>query len=187
VSAHVLIPVKRLDAAKTRLSETLSAAERADLMQELLEHVLAAAREASVGPVTVVSGEPLAPNGIPRFDDRQLPWNEALALAAQEVVQERVVLFLSADLPLLTADEVRALVNATPEEGIAIARARDGGTNAIAMRPPGLLPTHFGEPQSAAVHERAAWTAGADAYVIELPGLAFDIDTPEDLAAWRAM
>jgi 2-phospho-L-lactate guanylyltransferase (CobY/MobA/RfbA family) len=53
------------------------------------------------------------------------------------------------------------------------------------MRPPGSVGTHFGEPGSAALHEHAAWTAGGDAYVLDVPGLAFDIDTPEDLAAWR--
>ena len=83
-------------------------------------------------------------------------------------------------------DEVRALVMATPECGIAIARASDGGTNAVSMRPPGKVETHFGEPDSAVVHERAAWLAGADAHVLDCPGLAFDIDTPEDLAKWRA-
>ena len=65
--------------------------------------------------------------------------------------------------------------------------ARDGGTNAVSMRPPGRMTTHFGEPGSAAVHERAAWTAGADAHVLDRPGLAFDVDTPEDLARWRQL
>ena len=93
---------------------------------------------------------------------------------------------VAADLPRLTAAEVRALVSATPECGIAIARAQDGGTNAVSMRPPGKVTTHFGEPGSAEVHERAAWLAGGDAHVLDCPGLAFDVDTPEDLAAWRA-
>jgi 2-phospho-L-lactate guanylyltransferase (CobY/MobA/RfbA family) len=53
------------------------------------------------------------------------------------------------------------------------------------MRPPGAFATCFGTPQSAAGHERIAWSAGGDAYTLDLPGLAFDLDTPEDLAAWR--
>ena len=185
MDAHVLVPVKRLDEAKTRLAESLDPGERADLMHELLAHVLAVVRQAEVGPVTVVSAEPLEPDGVPRFDDRGLPWNEALAAAMAEVVREPVVAVLAADLPLVTAEDVRALVAATPECGLAVARASDGGTNAVSMRPPGRVTTHFGEPGSAAVHERAAWLAGADAHVLDRPGLAFDIDTPEDLAAWR--
>jgi len=184
VDAHVLVPVKRLDAAKSRLAESLDAGERADLVQELLSLVLTVVKKAEVGPVTIVSAERLELDGIPRFDDRGLPWNEALAAAMAEVA-EPVVAIVAADLPLVTGEDVRALVMATPECGLAIARAADGGTNAVSMRPPGRVTTHFGEPGSAAVHERAAWTAGADAHVLDRPGLAFDVDTPEDLAKWR--
>jgi 2-phospho-L-lactate guanylyltransferase len=186
VDTHVLVPVKRLDAAKSRLAESLDARERADLVHELLALVLTVVKEAEVGPVTIVSAEPLELNGIPRFDDRGLPWNEALAAAMEEAVTEPVVAIVAADLPLLTGDDVRALIMATPECGLAIARAEDGGTNAVSMRPPGRVTTHFGEPGSAAVHERAAWTAGADAHVLERPGFAFDVDTPEHLARWRS-
>ena len=66
-----------------------------------------------------------------------------------------------------------------------MALASDGGTNGVVMRPPGVLDTHFGEGGSAAVHERAALAAGLAVVVVDLPGLAFDVDTPEDLAAWR--
>jgi 2-phospho-L-lactate/phosphoenolpyruvate guanylyltransferase len=85
---------------------------------------------------------------------------------------------ISADLPLIRADDVEELLAATPERGIAIARALDGGTNGVAMRPPGVVRTHFGEPGSAAVHA----SLGVPHVVVDLPGLAFDVDTPDDLA-----
>jgi 2-phospho-L-lactate guanylyltransferase len=185
VDTHVLIPVKQLGEAKSRLADALDADERRDLVHELLAHVLAVVEEADVGPVTVVSAEPLELDGVPRFDDRGLPWNEALSAAIEEVVNEPVVAVVAADLPLLAADDVHTLLGATPECGIAIARATDGGTNAVSIRPPGKVTTHFGEPGSAEVHKRAAWLAGGDAHVLDCPGLAFDVDTPEDLAAWR--
>jgi 2-phospho-L-lactate/phosphoenolpyruvate guanylyltransferase len=179
--AHVLVPLKHLDDAKTRLSAVLSPEERAALMLELLQGVLRAAREAAVGPITVVSSESLAPNGIARFDDRCLPWNDALAAAMREVVSEPIAAVVSADLPRVTAEDVRALVLATPDRGMAIARALDGGTNAVSMRPPGAVTTHFGEPRSAAVHAQATAAAGLAARILDLPGLAFDVDTPDDL------
>ncbi len=185
MAAHVLIPVKRLDGAKSRLAESLDQDERADLVREMLAHVLKVVKDADVGPVTIVSAEPLELDGVPRFDDRGLPWNEALTAGMADVT-EPVVAIVAADLPLLAFEDVRALVMATPECGLAIARATDGGTNAVSMRPPGSVTTHFGEPGSAAVHERAAWTAGADAHVLDCPGLAFDVDTPEDIAKWRS-
>jgi 2-phospho-L-lactate/phosphoenolpyruvate guanylyltransferase len=185
VRAHVLVPVKRLDGAKTRLAEVLDPAERAALMRDLLGHVLGVVREAGVGPVTVVSEEALSLNGVPRFDDRGLRWNKALAAAIAAVVEDGVAVVVAADLPLVTAHDIRELVRATPVRGLAIARARDGGTNAVAMRPPGIVETHFGETGSAAVHERTARERGLEAVVVDRPGLAFDIDTPEDLAEWR--
>ena len=185
MSAHVLVPVKRLDGAKSRLAAALEPAERAALVHEMLELVLTAVDEAGVGPVTVVSSEELSLNGVQRFDDRGLAWNQALSDATRELVTEDVVAVVAADLPLLSAADVRALVAAAPLHGVAIARAKDGGTNALAMRPPGELETHFGEPASACVHEDAARAAGLEAIVLDLEGLAFDIDTVEDLAAWR--
>ncbi len=81
MDVHVLVPVKRLDARRSRLADTLDPDERAELMQELLSLVLTVVKDADVGPVTIVSAEPLELNGIPRFDDRGLPWNDALAAA----------------------------------------------------------------------------------------------------------
>jgi 2-phospho-L-lactate guanylyltransferase len=183
--AHVLVPLKRLDDAKSRLAGVLPIGERSALMLELLSGVLAAVKEAGVGPITVVSAEELSPNGVSVFDDRGLAWNDALAAAMREVVTEPVAAVVSADLPTLTADDVRALVAATPEQGMAIARALDGGTNAVSMRPAGAVRTHFGEPQSAAVHAHATAQAGLVARIVDIPGLAFDIDTPDDLEALR--
>jgi 2-phospho-L-lactate/phosphoenolpyruvate guanylyltransferase len=178
MAAHVLVPVKAID-PKSRLAAVLDLAQRGELMAELLQHVTGAVREAGIDTVTVVCSEPL--DGYRTWLDGGLSWNDALATAAREVVAEPVVAFISADLPRLRADDVVQLLDATPERGIAIGRAHDGGTNAIAMRPPGLLTTRFGEPQSAALHA----ALGVESTVVDVPGIAFDIDTPEDLAKWR--
>jgi 2-phospho-L-lactate guanylyltransferase len=180
VDAHVLIPLKALDRAKSRLAEALTPDERAELMRSLLDGVVDAVREAGVDRITVVTAESL--NGYETWHDRGLAWNDAIEAAAGEVVRTPLVAVISADLPLLRADEVEELLEATPQRGIAIARALDGGTNAVSMRPPGLVRTHFGEAASAAVHA----TLGVEHVVVDLPGLAFDVDTPEDLARMHA-
>lgn len=184
-AAHVLIPLKRLDDAKSRLADVLSPEERAALMLDLLQSSIAAAEEAEVGPVTVVSSERLELD-VARFDDRGLAWNDALAAAVRELVHEPIATVVSADLPRVTADDIRTLVAATPDRGMAIARALDGGTNAVSMRPAGAVRTHFGEPQSAAVHAQATAAVGLAARIVDVPGLAFDVDTPADLEALHA-
>jgi 2-phospho-L-lactate/phosphoenolpyruvate guanylyltransferase len=185
MQAHVLVPLKRLNGAKSRLAAVLSADERAELMRRMLCDVVAAIRSAGVERITLVTSEPIELDGLARFDDHGLAWNDALAAAMEEAAEEELVAVVSADLPHLQAREVAALLSATPARGLAIARARDGGTNAVAMRPRGAVATCFGEPQSAALHERLAREAGLEPVVIDLPGLAFDVDTPEDLDALR--
>ena len=175
----MLIPLKTRD-PKSRLAEAISADERAELMRTLLERVVVAVREAGIERMTVVSAEPV--DGYEVWPDRGLAWNDALATAAAEVVRAPLVAFVSADLPFLQADEVEELLAATPERGIAVARALDGGTNAVSMRPPGLVVTRFGEPGSAALHA----ALGVPAVVVDRPGLAFDVDTPADLARMQA-
>lgn len=179
MDAHVLVPLKAMD-PKSRLAGELPLEERVRLMRGLLEGVVGAVRAAGVERVTVVTGLKL--NGYEVWPDPGLPWNDALAAATAEVVTAPLVAFVSADLPHLRTEEVEELLASTPERGIAIARALDGGTNAVAMRPPGLVRTRFGEQGSAAVHA----ALGVDHVVLDLPGLAFDVDTPEDLAQMQA-
>jgi 2-phospho-L-lactate guanylyltransferase len=179
VDVHVLVPLKRID-PKSRLADALPLEERVRLMRGLLAGVVSAAREAGVERVTVVTG--LSLKGYEVWDDRGLAWNDALAAAMTEVVTAPLVAVISADLPLIRPGDVEELLGATPERGIAIARALDGGTNAVAMRPPGVVRTHFGEPGSAAVHA----SLGVPHAVVDLPGLAFDVDTPDDLARMQA-
>jgi len=183
MAAHVLVPLKRLDTAKTRLSGLLTPDERAELMQALLDNAVAAAQAAhGVDAVSIVSSEPLAAGrGVPVWDDRGLRWNEALLEATRALVTEDTVVFLSADIPLVTAADVEALLGATPARGIAVGRALDAGTNAVALRPPGAFTTCFGQMGSAALHAQIAREAGLEATIIDRPGLALDLDSPDDV------
>jgi 2-phospho-L-lactate/phosphoenolpyruvate guanylyltransferase len=186
LNAHVLVPLKRLDRAKSRLAETLTAAERAELMLTLLERVVEAVREAGFHRITLVTSEPLAHDVASTWHDGDLPWNEALATAIAEVVDEEIAAVISADLPFLQPIDVTTLIEATPARGLAVARAHDAGTNAVSMRPPGVLLTRFGEPASSALHRASASGHGLACVTLDLPGLAFDVDTPADLARMNA-
>ena len=187
MNAHVLVPLKRLDRAKSRLAEALTAAERAALMRMLLDRVVEAVQAAGIHRITVVTSEPLAHGVAATWHDGDLPWNEALATAIAEVVGEDVVAVISADLPFLRANDVTALIEATPARGVAVGRAVDAGTNAVSMRPPGVLPTRFGEPASSALHAASARARRLACVMLDLPGLAFDVDTPEDLERMNAV
>ena len=67
---------------------------------------------------------------------------------------------------------------------MAIAPDRLGtGTNGLAVRPLGIIGFQFGSGSFAA-HLAEAEAAGVQPAVVRRPGLAFDLDTPEDLARW---
>jgi 2-phospho-L-lactate guanylyltransferase len=95
----------------------------------------------------------------------------------------RYLLILPADLPLLDAEDVRAVLDRVGE-GPRVVISPDGahaGTNALLLSPPDALPFAFG-PDSYETHLRAAREHGLDVRVCERLHLAFDLDTADDLA-----
>lgn len=182
-----LVPLKRLDYAKTRLASVLDPPTRVRVMRALLDHTLEQVQAApSVTSVTLVSSAAEAPeiaraHGVAWFDDRGLPWNDALAAAIAEAVSADAVAIVSADVPLVTADDVERLADALRERGAVIARATDAGTNGVAMHPAGAMRTTFGSTGSAALHAQLAREAGLEPVILDVEGLAHDLDTAQDL------
>ncbi|MEL6526942.1 MAG: hypothetical protein AAFQ07_14655, partial [Chloroflexota bacterium] len=69
---------------------------------------------------------------------------------------------------------------------VIIASDKDAeGTNALLMRPAGLMPVMFGE-QSYERHVVAAKLAGADVETYASETIELDIDVPADLAIYNA-
>jgi 2-phospho-L-lactate guanylyltransferase len=188
VIVEALVPLKRLDYAKTRLATVLDPPTRVRVMRALLAHTLEVVKAApSVARVTLVSSAVEAPaiaaeHGVAFFDDRALPWNDALAAAISEAVEGEAVAIVSADVPLLTTDDVEAYVGALTDHGAVIARATDAGTNGVAMHPAGAMRTTFGSKGSAALHAELAREAGLAPVVLDLEGMAHDLDTAADLS-----
>lgn len=95
------------------------------------------------------------------------------------------ILVLPADLPLLTLEDLRALVAPLQETdsmrpALVLAPSHDRGTNALLLRPPGVVPFAFG-PQSFDRHRALAQAAGCAVSIVHTPSLTYDIDFPEDL------
>jgi 2-phospho-L-lactate guanylyltransferase len=186
---YVLIPIKELDKAKARLSAVLDDAARRDLVLAMLRDVIAAAtacpgldgacivtRDTEALAIAAEAGaEGLAEPG---------ELNEALTSAAEKLRVRGAIrlLVLAADLPLADATSIAAALETNAD--IVVVPSRDGGTNALACAP-GAIDFQFG-PDSAQKHLAAAATAGLRALSLDLPRLALDIDTPDDLDRLRA-
>ena len=126
----------------------------------MLEDVVSAAL--AVGPVVVANGG----------------GGQGAAVAAALGDVEGAVLVVNADVPCATSEDLRALVAATPPGGTAIVAAPDGTTNALSLASAALFEPLYGPGSAARFVERGA-------VPVELPNLAADVDTPEDLTRLR--
>lgn len=191
MTVRIIVPHRGLAAAKTRLAPVLDDAEREALARRLLERVLSVAH-AACGDVEVISPSdalaPLAASAGARLVHQiGMGLNRGLEQARREALADGVetLVVLHGDLPNLSADDIAALLAAVPEPGgVAIAPDRaEGGTNGLALRPPDAIAFRFGVG-SLAAHHAAAEAAGVPIVEVHRPGLAFDLDTPADLARW---
>ncbi len=192
MTTRIIVPHRGLEHAKTRLSGVLDPAQRADLAEKLLRHVLEEA--VAAGPqVVVISPDPdlrwlVEAAGAGLTVQHGMGLNAGLAQAREEAIRDGIEVLgvLHGDLPALIAPDVTALLDGARGEGQLVSLAPDTagtGTNGLAMTPPDLIGFHFGAG-SLEAHRRAAKRAGAWLTIVRRPGLAFDIDTPDDLAAW---
>jgi 2-phospho-L-lactate/phosphoenolpyruvate guanylyltransferase len=196
MSLWVLVPVKPLDQAKSRLAGALAPAERASLVRSLLERTVGILRQVpAITEILIVTGDPAVAGWASQTGNRVMgpgcepDLNRELASATRLAQEQQAegVLILHADLPQVTPADVQAMtayVAAAPI--IVLAPDRHGrGTNALLCAPPGLIEYRFG-PDSFALHRAQALAAGAALEICKAPGLALDLDLPEDLELLRA-
>jgi len=183
-----IIPAKPFEEAKSRLAAHLAPAARETLARALFRRTCRVVGEFAGGnPVLVVTrSEPiLAEAGaiglLSLHEGDQPDINAALVTAATYALTRNAssVLAISADLPLLEADDLAAM--AANQTAPAIAPDRHGsGSNALLWHGPGVAPYCFG-PDSLARHLPAMAAAGAHPEIVHRLGLAMDIDTVSDL------
>jgi 2-phospho-L-lactate guanylyltransferase len=191
MSTRLIVPHRGLASAKTRLAPVLDSDEREALAARLLTGVLGAAREA-VADVVVISPaaalEPLVTAAGARLVvQRGLGLNQGLEQARAAAIADGIerLVVLHGDLPNLAVDDVRVLLEAArPARAVAIAPDRAGsGTNGLSLQPADIIGFRFGIG-SLAAHREEALAAGVEPVLVERDGLAFDLDTPQDLARW---
>ncbi len=190
-----VVPMKTMDLAKSRLAAALDPARRGALARRMLSHVLETLREARVPEVRMASDDLEAQVVAAKFGARALKGvgdadlNQAATTAARAVQADGAtdLLLVMADLPYLTREDIAAMTEAGRDSAVVIAEAKDGGTNALLLRPPTVLKFAFATNRpSAQLHADQARQAGIEPIIVRRPGLARDIDTPADLAALAA-
>lgn len=187
----VIVPVKDLSMAKERLSSLLSQHQRTELAHAMLEDVLRA-----------LKGSRLADRKfIVTLDKKAIEMANAIGI---EVIVEAEqngesasvdyasglsidmgatsVLVIPGDAPLITSEDIDFVLDKEKDcPSIVFVPARDEyGTNAILRKPPGAIPSMFGE-DSFNKHKNEAEKKNIPYECYENPRIGLDIDRPEDL------
>jgi 2-phospho-L-lactate/phosphoenolpyruvate guanylyltransferase len=174
--ATVVVPFRSSD-PKRRLGG-LNDAARSFLAHAMLADVLAAA--VPVGPVLVVAGESQQlPPGVTRVDDPGRGQGAAVQAAVDVAGGPGAVLVVNADLPCLGTRDLLALAGAMPADGLALVAAADGTTNALALADGTLFEPLYGAGSA------KRFAALAPSRLLDVPNLADDVDTLDDLIRLR--
>lgn len=201
-----LIPMKELSQAKMRLADVLERRQRAELALAMLTDVITACIDSGCFELVAVcsndsevfwharelGAKPIAEPATLQKTAGVQALNQGLTFA-QRYLGRRIavseLVILPADIPLVRFEDVIEIVGelqATDASRAVIVRARDGGTNALALRPPEAIAMNFG-PNSADAHRAAAEAAGIDVVELANERAAFDVDSPEDVDALASM
>jgi len=191
----ILVPVKILADAKQRLSGILTPEERVALAQAMCEDVLQTLANwqnrtslTMAMAVAVVTSDSFASGLAARFKfdviaDANSGETNAIEMATAvcKVRGARSTLVVPADIPLIDSAELQKIVESAPPDGTVLVPDAEGrGTNAALRSPGDLFPLRFGN-DSFLPHQAAARATGLPCVILRLPGIARDIDRPQDL------
>lgn len=189
-----ILPVKNFGAAKQRLAESLGAGSRQALAQAMFSDVLGALRRTEeLDEIAVITADRTAESAargqgvIVLTDTVQAGQSQAAQIGIRHALAhgfERVAL-VPGDTPLLQPADLAGLL-ARSGPGVSVVPDRRGtGTNALVLTPPDAIDPSFG-PESCARHVALAEVAKVAVRIDEVPALALDVDTADDLAALAA-
>jgi 2-phospho-L-lactate/phosphoenolpyruvate guanylyltransferase len=194
VSTWVIVLIKDFNSAKQRLQPALGPKARRALARR---NAQLAVRAAAAGDrVLVVAGSEEVAALAQRWGAEVLaePRQEGQNVAAARGIAKAVeggadaVLLLSSDLPLVTVDAVRDVLESAARMdapvAVAVPAVGRGGTNALYLRPPHAIALHFGS-NSLAKFQHEAKRRGVEFAIHHSDAMALDLDEPGDLARLR--
>jgi 2-phospho-L-lactate/phosphoenolpyruvate guanylyltransferase len=185
-----ILPIKHFARAKTRLRPVLSRSECTSVARTMaidMLHLLSSVEE--LDRIMVVGGSSdqvrlARMHGCDYVDDDptlDISQNLMRVCRLPHIATATRLLYVPADLPLLTVRDVTRLL-ARRNGGLTICRAmRDGGTNAMLAAPACRMSFSLGS-NSAQRHALAATAENSPSEVLDDIAFQRDIDVPEDLA-----
>ena len=190
----LVIAVKRLTAAKTRLAPVFSAATRESVvLAMLIDTITAASAVPALSAIIVVTPDEFAADAArqlgarvladPTPDGHRNPLNNAITAAEASMREETSnIVALQGDLPALQSQELaEAIAAARGYERSFVGDRHGTGTSALFAFGVALDPQFGADSAQRHSHSGAIELTGA------WPGLRCDIDTPDDLMVARRL
>jgi 2-phospho-L-lactate guanylyltransferase len=184
----VLLPVKTFSNAKQRLAPAMDPATRAGLARAMCTDVLNALARTRVPERVIVFTaadevmQMARPFGFDVILEKSVDGHSAAVnhMVSQLSLSSARILSIAIDLPRLVPSEIDFALDAASDP-VTLIPSRDWtGTNGVVFISPAHIAMEYGEG-SFRRHLSKAAAAGHRADVMSLPGIAFDIDTSEDL------
>jgi 2-phospho-L-lactate/phosphoenolpyruvate guanylyltransferase len=191
MKTYAIVPVKRFENAKTRLSSILDLDDRIRLSSLMLEDTVKILSSVpSLTQVLIVSpdkrAEELATKHGVNFlrEEKEKGVNSAVALADSYCIKKAAdaTVVIPQDLPLLDAFEVSRACELAENESKCIVicpSLRYDGTNMLLRKPPSVIDTFY-DTDSYNMHVKAAIKLGIPIKRLFSKTVMYDIDTPED-------
>jgi 2-phospho-L-lactate guanylyltransferase len=186
MKTFAIVPIKRFENAKTRLSSILDTDDRIRLSLLMLKdtlQILSAVH--SLSQVITVSGEIAVKYGANfLLEEKERGVNSAVALADSYCMKKAAdaTMVIPHDLPLLDSTDISKACELAENESRCIVicpSLRYDGTNMLLRKPPSIIATFY-DADSYNMHVKAAIRLGIPVKRLFSKALMHDIDTPED-------
>jgi 2-phospho-L-lactate/phosphoenolpyruvate guanylyltransferase len=186
----IIIPIKKFDHSKTRLSSFLNSKDRKELSKLLTLDTLEKISKLGHKKIIIVSGERIEP--MDDFRDTVIikendinGVNNAIGLANKLVKDNEFSqsLIIPIDLPLLSTRDLENMIEISRkfEKGVCIVPSkRFDGTNAL-LRKPNLVIDTFYDNNSFYNHVKSAAENNVSIEIIKNENLMIDLDTVDDV------
>ena len=183
-----VLPVKNLNQSKSRLSPAMNRQQRESLTSHLLRRTIVILKTAGgIDDILLVSRDKkicaLALSESVQFlSERGTGLNQALEQATRWSIEHgySAVFILPLDLPLLTKKDIDSMLDMSHETGEIVVIAPDQemrGTNALLVKPPGILTYQFGRG-SFQCHCQQFRDRNIESRIYQSTGTGFDLDSP---------
>jgi len=185
----IIIPIKKFDKSKTRLSPILDPNERKELTEYLIIDLLGKLCELENSQIIIVTGERI--NSLEKFNDIVIineinvnGVNNAIGLANEFIEKSgfKESLIIPIDLPLLSTKDIKDIIKFSGrfENGICIVPSRRyDGTNVLLRKPNLIIDTSY-DNNSFYNHIKKTIEKKKAIKILNYENLMIDLDTIED-------